>query len=72
MRKRKSRRPRTQILLTMINMFLNVIASKGVLGNGITSLSYAARLLVTIARAQNDKVILELYLLQVFFTEVKF
>ena len=64
--KRKSRRPRTQVHLTMIKMFLNVIASVSVLGNSGFNLSYALRLLITIVRPQNDRAISEFYLLQVF------
>ena len=52
--------------LTMINMFLNVIASISVLGNDIISLSYTSRLLIKIVRSQNDRAISEFYLLQVF------
>ena len=59
--KRKSRRPRTQMNLTMKNMFLNVIASRSVLVNDIISLSYTLRLLIKIVRPQNDRAISEFY-----------
>ena len=64
--KRKSMRPRTQMHLTMINMFLNAIASRSVLGNYIISLSYVSRLLIKIVRSQNDRAISEFYLVEVF------
>ncbi len=70
--KRKSRRPRTQMHLTMINMFLKVIASRSVLGNPIISLSYTPRLLIKIIRFQNDRAISEFYPHEVFSTEVIF
>ena len=50
----------------MINMFLNVIASRSVLVKYIISLSHSLRLLIKIVRPQNDKEIPEFYLLQVF------
>ena len=53
--------------LTMINMFLNVIASIIVLVNPIISLSYASRLLIKIVRLRNERAISEFYLVQVFF-----
>ena len=59
--KRKSRRARTTILLTMINMFLNVIASISVLVNSRFNLSYTSRLLIKIVRLQNDRAISEFY-----------
>ena len=59
--KRKSRRARTQILLTMINMFLNVFASISVLGNSRFNLSYTLRLLITIVRSRNARAIAEFY-----------
>ena len=52
--------------LTMINMFLNVIASINVLGNPIISLSYTYRLLIKIVRPRNDRVISEFYPHEVF------
>ena len=64
--KRKSRGPRTTVLYTMENMFSNVIASIYVLVNDKLSLSYTLKLLIKIARAQNDRAILKFYLLQVF------
>ena len=59
--KTKSRRPRTQILLTMRNMFLSVIAWRSVLGNSRFNLSYLLRLLIKVARPQNDRAISEFY-----------
>ena len=59
--KRKRRRPRTQILFAMVNMFSNAIASRSVLGNPIISLSYTYRLLIKIVRSKNDRVISEFY-----------
>ena len=59
--KRESRRTRTQILLTMISMFLNAIASISVLVNSIISLGYALKLLIKIVRLQNDRAISEFY-----------
>ena len=64
--KRKSRRPRTTVLLTMINMFFDVIASLIVLGNDIISLRYTLRLLIKIVRPQNDRAISEFYPHEVF------
>ncbi len=58
--------------LTMINMFLKVIASRSVLGNPIISLSYTPRLLIKIIRFQNDRAISEFYPHEVFSTEVIF
>ena len=51
---------------TMINMFLNVIASISVLGNSRFNLSYTLGLLIKIARPQNDRAISEFYPNEVF------
>ena len=64
--KEKSRLSRTTVLLTMINMFLNVIASRSVLVNSVISLSYTLRLLIKIVRPQNDRAISEFYPHEVF------
>ena len=42
--KRKSRRPRTQVHLTIINMFLNEIASRSVLVNYIKVMHPVSRI----------------------------
>ena len=52
--------------LTMINMFLNVVALVKCLGISIISLSHI-RLWIEIARPQNDKAISEFYQVQVFY-----
>ncbi len=68
--KRKSRRPRTQMHLTMINMFLNVIATRSVLVNDTISLSYVLMLSMGIVRLQNDKAISEFYRSRIFQGDV--
>ena len=57
--KRKSREPRTQMHLTMKNMFLNVIASQSMRWNSIISLSYVLRLWMEVVRSQNARAISE-------------
>ena len=52
--------------LTMINMFLNAIALRSVLGNPIISLSYTYRLLITIVRPRIERAISEFYPHEVF------
>ena len=52
--------------LTMINMFLKVIALRSVLGNSRFNLSYVLRLLIKIVRLQNDRAISEFYPHEVF------
>ena len=64
--KRKSRRPRTPVLLTMKNMFSNAIASGSVLGNDKLYLSYILRLWIEIVKAWYAQEILEFYLVEVF------
>ena len=64
--KRKSRRPRTTVLLTLINMFLNVIASRKCLGISIIPLENTLKLLIKIVRPQNDRAILEFYRSRIF------
>ena len=56
-RKRKSRRPRTQILLTMRIMFSNVIVSISALVNSWFNSSYPLRLARKKAKRQNDRAI---------------
>ena len=53
-------------LVAMINMFLNVIASRSVLGNARFNSRCPFRLLIKIVRPQNDRAISEIYLVQVF------
>ena len=52
--------------LTMINMFLKMIASGSVLGNDRFNLSCTLRLLIKIVRPQNDRAISEFYPHDVF------
>ena len=59
--KRKSRRPRATVFLTMIIFFLSVIASRSVLGNDRFILSYTLRLLIKIVRSKNDRAISEFF-----------
>ena len=59
--KRKSRRPRTTVLLTMKIMFLSVNASQSVLVKSKISLSYVLRLWMKKVRCQNANAGTEFY-----------
>ena len=64
--KRKSRRPRTPVLLTMKNMFSKVIASWKCLWITIDYLSYVLRLWIEIVKPWIARAISEFYPVQVF------
>ena len=59
--KRKSRRPRTQMLLTMTNVFLNNIASRNCLGITINIVDNVLKLCMEVVKPRNDKEISEFY-----------
>ena len=59
--KRKSREPRTQMHLTMKNMFLNVIASRSVLGNDIIVVKKVLKFILMVVKDENDFEISEFY-----------
>ena len=64
--KGKSRRPRTQMHLTMINMFLNVIASGSVLVNPIKVMYHLSRIRIEVTKLKIDRANSEFYLVQGF------
>ena len=64
--KGKSRRPRTTVLLTMINMFLDVVASRSVFGNDIKAMYRIMRIQIEVSKLQSDRAISEFYRSRIF------
>ena len=64
--KRKSRRPRTTVLLTMINMFLGVIGSRTVLGSLGFVMYHTSRIRVEVSKLQIDRAISEFHRSRIF------